>query len=146
MRAELAEHGKLRRTMVTDPAQTMTTFMRLELKPGVELPPTPGGTPPLANRPAGIAAILEAFERDTIDIAALRGFSRPVLYTRGSLSADRYERSARRLAGIFADFREVVFEGLHHLNTSNTAEPARVAELLVDMWAGAAAAARPQAG
>jgi hypothetical protein len=57
-----------------------------------------------------------------------------VLYTRGSLSAERYERSSQRLAAIFPNFREVVFEGLHHLNTSNQAEPARVAQLLHALW------------
>jgi hypothetical protein len=57
-----------------------------------------------------------------------------VLYTRGSLSADRYQRSATRLAEILPDFREIVFDGLHHLNTSHQAEPARVAGLLLDLW------------
>jgi hypothetical protein len=58
-----------------------------------------------------------------------------VLYTRGTLSADRYERSSQRLAQIFPNYREAVFEGLHHLNTSNQAEPARVATLLLELWA-----------
>jgi hypothetical protein len=35
---------------------------------------------------------------------------------------------------VFPDFREVVFEGVHHLNTSHQAEPARVAELLTELW------------
>ena len=138
MRAELAAHRELQRSMLDDPAGAMATFLRLELKPGVEFAPPPGGPPPLPNRPAGIAAFLRAFDQHTIDLDALRGFRGPVLYTRGSLSADRYERSARRLAHVFQDFREVVFDGLHHLNTSNQAEPARVAELLLDLWAGAA--------
>jgi hypothetical protein len=123
--------------MLDDPARAMTTFMRLELKPGVDFAPPTGGPPPLPNRPAGIAAFLREFEQHTIDVDALRGFERPVLDMRGSLSAERYERSARRLGAIFPDFREVVFEGLHHLNTSNQAQPARVAELLVDLWADA---------
>lgn len=135
MRADLAEHRKLQRLMLDDPAQAMTQFMRLELKPDVEFGPPAGGAPPLANRPAGIAALLRAFEQHTIDTDALRRFRRPILYTRGSLSADRYERSADRLAHIFPEFREIVFEGLHHLNTSNQAEPARVAGLLLDLWA-----------
>ncbi|HET8894612.1 MAG TPA: alpha/beta hydrolase [Gaiellaceae bacterium] len=134
MRADLAEHRELQRMMLDDPAQAMPQFMRLELKPGVEFAPPAGGAPPLPNRPAGIAALLSAFEQHTIDTGSLRRFPRPVLYTRGSLSADRYERSARRLARIFLDFREIVFEGLHHLNTSNQAEPARVAGLLLDLW------------
>ncbi len=134
MRAELAEHRELQQLMLDDSAQAMTRFMRLELKPGVEFSPPAGGPPPLPNRPAGIAALLRAFDRHEIDPAALRAFHRPVLYTRGSLSAERYERSAKRLAQIFPDFREVVFEGVHHLNTSNQAEPARVAALLADLW------------
>jgi len=135
MRADLAEHHELQRLMLEDPAQAMPQFMRLELKPGVEFSPPAGGAPPLPNRPAGIAALLRAFEHHTIDTDALRRFPGPMLYTRGSLSADRYERSAKRLAVIFPDFREIVFEGLHHLNTSNQAEPARVASLLLDLWA-----------
>ena len=134
MRADLDEHRELQKLMVEDPAQAMPRFMRLELKPGVEFTPPTGGGPPLPNRPAGIAALLRAFEQHTIDTDTLRRFERPVLYTRGSLSADRYQRSSQRLAQIFPNFREVVFDGLHHLNTSNPAEPARVAQLLLDLW------------
>jgi pimeloyl-ACP methyl ester carboxylesterase len=134
MRADLTEHQELQRLMLEDPAQAMARFMRLELKPDVEFAPPPGGAPPLPNRPAGIAAMLRAFEHHTIDTDALRRFPRPVLYTRGSLSAERYERSSRRLGQILPDYREVVFEGLHHLNTSNQAEPSRVAGLLLHLW------------
>jgi len=134
MRGDLAEHQELQRLMREDPARAMPRFMQLELKPGFEFTPPATGPRLLPNRPAGIAALLRAFEQHTVDLNALGGFRRPVLYTRGSLSADRYERSAERLGKIFPDFREVVFEGLHHLNTSNQAEPARVAELLLDLW------------
>jgi len=134
MDAELAGHRELEQLMRDAPAQAMTRFMQLELKPGVEFTPPASGAPPLPNRPAGITAILRAFTRADVDLESLRAFERPVLYTRGSLSAERYERSAQRLGEIFPDFREVVFEGLHHLNTSNQAEPARVASLLRGLW------------
>jgi pimeloyl-ACP methyl ester carboxylesterase len=137
MRAELRGHGELQRLMRDDPAQAMPRFMQLELKSGVEFQPPATGAAPLPNRPGGIAAMLRAFEHDEIDLGALQAFQGPVLYTRGSLSAERYERSARRLAQIFPDFREVVFDGLHHLNTSNQAEPERVAALLLDLWSAA---------
>lgn len=133
MRADLAEHHELQTLMLEDPTQAMPSFMRLELKPGVEYMPPATCAAPLPNRPARIAALLRAFERHQLHLDALRAFTRPVLYTRGSLSADRYERSAKRLARIFPDFREIVFEGLHHFNTSNQAEPG-VAALLVDLW------------
>src|SRR5919201_1009173 len=135
--AFIAEHRELQRLMLDEPAAAMPRFMQLELKPGVEFTPPASGAPPLSNRPAGIASLLRAFEQHRIDTDALRRFDRPVLYTRGSLSADRYQRSSQRLAQIFQDYREVVFEGLHHLNTSNQAEPARVATLLLDLWAEA---------
>lgn len=141
MRSELDEHRELQRSLLDDPGRALATFMRLELKPGVEFAPPTGGPPPLPNRPAGIAALLRAFDRHAIDVEVLRGFRQPVLYTRGSLSAERYERSSGRLTEIFPDFREVVFEGLHHLNTSNQAEPARVAQLLTDLWSDADRAA-----
>jgi pimeloyl-ACP methyl ester carboxylesterase len=134
MRADLAEHGELEQLMLEDPSQAMARFMQLELKPGVEFAPPVDGPPALPNRPGGIAALLRAFRRHQIDLDALRAFQRPVLYTRGSLSAERYERSARRLAEIFPDFREVVFEGVHHLKTSHQTEPARTAEILINLW------------
>ena len=64
----------------------------------------------------------------------MRSFEGPVLYTRGSLSAPRYAESAKRLSEVFPNFEEVEFEGLHHLNTSHQAEPARVAALLRELW------------
>jgi pimeloyl-ACP methyl ester carboxylesterase len=134
MRVDLAEHRELQRLMLEDPPQAMARFMRLELQAGVEFAPPAGGPPPLPNRPGGIAALLRAFEQHQLDLDALRAFERPVLYTRGSLSAERYERSAQRLARIFPNLREVVFDGVHHLNTSHQAEPARVAALLTELW------------
>ena len=134
MHSELGEHWELQQLLLEDPAAAMPRFMRLELKPGVDFTPPAGGAPPLPNRPAGIAALLMAFRQHRLDTDRLRRFEKPVLYSRGSLSADRYERSSQRLARIFPNFREVVFEGLHHLNTSNQAEPARVAALLRNLW------------
>jgi pimeloyl-ACP methyl ester carboxylesterase len=139
MRAELAEHRELERTLLEDAQQAMPRFMRLELRPGVEFQP-PAGVQPLPNRPAGIAAFLRAFRDHRVDVDALRSYQDSVLYTRGSLSAERYERSSQRLSAIFPRFREIVFEGVHHLNTSHQAQPERVASLLRDLWAGTALA------
>lgn len=43
-------------------------------------------------------------------------------------------RAARSASPGSPDCREAVFEGLHHLNTSNQADPTRVARLLLDLW------------
>jgi pimeloyl-ACP methyl ester carboxylesterase len=134
MRADLAGHFELEPLLRERPQDAMPRFLRLEVADGVEAAPPPG-PPPLPNRPAGIAALLRAFARATIDYDELRRFERPVLYTRGSLSAPRYARSAKRLSAVFSDFEEIEFEGLHHLNTSHQAQPARVASLLTQLWA-----------
>lgn len=133
MRTELEGHMQLEPLLRQDPAQAMPQFMHMEVADGVEVAPPPG-PPPLPNRPAGIAALLRAFARAEIDYEALRRFERPVLYTRGGLSAKRYACSAARLGAVFQDFEEVVFDRLHHLNTSHQAEPARVALLLRALW------------
>jgi pimeloyl-ACP methyl ester carboxylesterase len=136
MRADLGGHLELQALLRDDPRRAMPQFMRLELRPGVEFQPPPN-LMPLPNRPAGIATLLRTFSAAELPAGALERYDGPVLYTRGSLSADRYERSAQRLAVTFPYFEEVVFDGLHHLNTSHQAEPDRVAALLREHWARA---------
>ena len=135
MRDELSAHFENEPLLLEDPPEAMRRFIRLELADGVEFQPPAGAPPPLPNRPAGIAAIVRAFrDGPGIDFGSLRRFDRPVLYTRGTLSAPRYERSAARLSSVFPDFTEVAFEGIHHMHTSHQAEPARVASLLRELW------------
>jgi pimeloyl-ACP methyl ester carboxylesterase len=113
-------------------------FLRLQLAPGA-LPPIPQGAPPpwMAKRPAGIRAISRVLERYEVDPDRYRSFHKPVLYTHGSMSHPRWIAMRDRLAGLFPDFRAELFEGLHHLNTSHQAEPARTADLLRAHWARA---------
>jgi hypothetical protein len=42
-----------------------------------------------------------------------------------------------RLEVLFPDFTGAVYQGLHHLDTSHQAEPARVAAALQSQWARA---------
>src|SRR5438128_2706853 len=64
------------------PDQLMRGFMRLQVKPGVELPPPPPGEPPswMARRPAGIRAFMQTFETYELDRDALARFDRPVYF------------------------------------------------------------------
>jgi pimeloyl-ACP methyl ester carboxylesterase len=140
MLADLTEYRRLAEQMADDPVQTMARLRRLKLKPGVEFEPAPDTLP---NRPAGYAALLRAYVHHRLDVDALRSFQGPVLYMRGALSEDIYERSASRLAMIFPNFREVVFDGLHHLKAPHKVEPTRVASLLIELWAAAPQAAFP---
>ena len=56
------------------PDQFMAGFLRLQLAAGVDPPPPPEGTPPawMAKRPAGIRALLDAFDEGDLDAAVLR--------------------------------------------------------------------------
>jgi len=119
--------------------EATVAFLKLQLAPDVEPPIPPGPPPPwLAKRPAGIRAISRELERYEVDPARYRAFKAPVLYTHGSKSHPRWLAMRDRLAGLFPDFRSELFEGLHHLNTSHQAEPARTADLLRAHWARAA--------
>ena len=112
--------------------QLMPTFIRLGLKPGVQLPPPPAGDPPpwMANRPAGIRAIGRAFKRGDIDREALRRFDRPVYLALGALSnPDQYGEIAKRLSGVLSDFELEVFEERHHFDPPHRIEPERLATL-----------------
>jgi pimeloyl-ACP methyl ester carboxylesterase len=117
--------------------QFMPTFIRLALKPGVPLPEPPTGEPPpwMANRPAGIRAILRAFERGDLDRESLRRFDRPVYFALGGLSnPDQHAEIAKRLSKVFPDFALEVFEERHHFDPPHRIEPERLASSLMKLW------------
>lgn len=136
-KAELEPYWPLIETLQSDPGGSLAKFLSLELKPGVEFSPPAGAPAPLPNRPGGVATLLRAFRAATVDPENYRLFKGPVLFTRGTLSNGRYANSAVRLSQLFPGFREEVFEGLHHFNTSHQAEPERVAALLRHLWSEA---------
>jgi pimeloyl-ACP methyl ester carboxylesterase len=126
--------------MTLPPEQRMPAFMRVQLAPGVPLPPPPDGPPPawMATRPAGLAAFVDAFGRFRLDLDRLRAFDRPVYYAVGSLSnPDYFARQADRLAQVFPDFTLEVYEERHHFDPPHRAEPERVAAALIRLWAKA---------
>jgi pimeloyl-ACP methyl ester carboxylesterase len=119
--------------------EKISTFLRLQLAPGVDPPSPPAGPPPagMANRPAGIDAFVAAVLRYRLSPERLRAFDRPVYYSHGSLSHPRWMAMRDRLAGIFPDFTSELYEGVHHLETSHHREPARVAAALRRLWSRA---------
>jgi pimeloyl-ACP methyl ester carboxylesterase len=116
-------------------AERIPAFMRAQVAPGVELPPPPAGGPPpwMASRPAGIDAFTEAISRDVLP-GPLSAFTGPVYYSFGSRSNPVWRDIRDRLSVSFPDFISEEYEGLHHLNTSHAAEPARVAAALRRVW------------
>ena len=93
--------------------------------------------PWMSNRPAGIASFIAAARRHRVELDAYRRFLGPVYFTLGSRTHPRWTDMRRRLAGLFLDFTSEVYEGLHHLNASHQAQPARVAAALRGLWARA---------
>jgi hypothetical protein len=83
------EHERLwaayRELAQSAPEHFMPEFMRLQVRPGVELPAPPPGRPPswMKQRPAGIRAIVRTFQTYSLDRSALAGFDRPVYYALG---------------------------------------------------------------
>jgi pimeloyl-ACP methyl ester carboxylesterase len=127
----------------------MRAFMRLGVRPGVELPPPPPGDPPswMAQRPAGIRAFLETFRSYDLDRDALTHFDRPVYFALGGLSnPDEYGAIATRLARVFPDFELEVFEQRHHFDPPHRIEPERLAASLRALWrrAEASTSGRPR--
>ena len=119
------------------PAQFMAEFTRLQLAPGLEPPAPPEGPPPpwMAKRPAGIRALLDAFDAGDLDIEALETFDRPVYFALGGRSnQDYYGRMGERLAAIFSDFTLETFPERHHFDPPHRVEPERLANSLLALW------------
>jgi pimeloyl-ACP methyl ester carboxylesterase len=124
------------RALGMPPNESTAEFMRLQIAPGVPVPLPPPGPPPtwMTKRPAGIRAFIEALRAHHITEDEYRAFEKPVYFTWGSLTHPRWRSMEQRLAKLFPNFSSEMFEGLHHLNTSHTAEPERVAARLTSFW------------
>jgi len=137
-----AEYGWLDydRVLQLQPSESMSEFLKLQVAPGVALPPPPQGAPPpwMAKRPAGVRAFVEALREHHIDADSYRAFDKQVYFSWGSLTHPRWTLMERRLSKLFPVFSSEKFEGLHHLNTSHMAEPQRVASRLRELWQRAA--------
>jgi pimeloyl-ACP methyl ester carboxylesterase len=119
------------------PEEFMAGFTRLQLAPGVEPPPRPDGPPPpwMPKRPAGLHALIVAFDDGELDLEALRAFDRPVYFALGGLSnRDYYARMAERLAAIFPDFTLETFPERHHFDPPHRIEPERLSSSLLALW------------
>ncbi|MGH3477933.1 MAG: alpha/beta fold hydrolase [Nocardioidaceae bacterium] len=119
------------------PDESMTAFMRLQVRPDVQLPVPPSGPAPpwMDRRHAGIRAILGTFKTFELDRAALAGLEAPVYFALGGRSnPDQFADEADRLASVFADFTLEVFPDRHHFDPPHRVEPARLARSLRALW------------
>ena len=124
------------RVLHLPPSESLREFMKLQVQPGVSLPPPPPGAPPswMASRPAGVRAFVAALRAYRVPENDYRGFEKPVYFSWGSLTHQRWHSMAQRLSRLFPNFTAEQFESLHHLNASHVAEPQRVAARLTELW------------
>lgn len=118
------------------PEESTRVFLQLQVADDVVLPDPPPGPPPpwMALRHAGIQAFTSALRNHHVAPEEYAAFGAPVYFSRGSRTHPRWAKMQDRLAALFPDFTGEVYEGLHHLNTSHMAEPARVAVTLARFW------------
>jgi pimeloyl-ACP methyl ester carboxylesterase len=117
--------------------KALPAFVRLQLRQGVVPPAPPAGPPPpwMAQRPAGIRAIIGAFGAYDLDRAALTRFDRPVYFALGGRSnPDQFREEAERLARVFGDFWLQVFPDRHHFDPPHRAEAPILAASLRSLW------------
>jgi pimeloyl-ACP methyl ester carboxylesterase len=113
----------------------MATFVREQVKPGVVAAPPPGPpTPEMRKRPAGIAALLRAFEAYDFDRGRLAAAPFPVYYAYGDLSHREQSLKGTILAGLFSDIRVQRFAGVHHFVPPDAIYTPPHVEALADLW------------
>jgi pimeloyl-ACP methyl ester carboxylesterase len=136
LKAEHEHMDRLDHLMTLPPNDQMREFVSAHLRPGVQPPPPPPGEPPawMAKRPAGLKALARAFSSSKIDSNRFRQFHRPVYLAIGSLSNPIEERKVKWMADVFSDFQVEVYEGRHHFEPPQRAEPERFATALLNLW------------
>ncbi len=129
------------------PDEMMAAFTSLQLRAGVEPPPPPPGPAPdwMAKRPAGLRAMMRAFEAYTTDPELLRRCAFPVYLAYGLLTHEGMIRRMQALAGLLPDVWIEAYPGLHHFAPPQRSRPDHYAAALRHLWARAEAG-RPESG
>ncbi|HYL07950.1 MAG TPA: alpha/beta hydrolase [Candidatus Udaeobacter sp.] len=114
----------------------MATFTREQVKPGAKLsPPPPSVSPEMQKRPAGIAALLRAFDAFRLDRDLFRNCPFPVFYAYGDLSHEEQALKAAILSRLFADVHIRRMSGVHHFVPPEQIYTASHVESLRQLWA-----------
>ncbi len=93
----------------------MRTFITLQVRPGVQVEPPAGPPPPwMSKRPAGLAAMMRAFQEHPFDRDSLRAVRAPVFLGHGALTGAYEEVKVALLARLLADVRIRRYPGIHH--------------------------------
>ena len=131
------------------PADRMLAeFTRRQLRPGVDPPALPAGPPPpwMAQRPAGLRAMMTAFAADASDRELLRRIAMPVYLAHGLLTAEYMIHRVQVLAGLLPDLWIEAYPAVHHFAPPQRSQPKRYADALRSLWARAEGGRSPSAG
>jgi pimeloyl-ACP methyl ester carboxylesterase len=114
----------------------MRSFITLQVKEGVEMPPPAGPPPPwMTTRPAGLAAMMRAFGQHRFDRERLRRCEFPVFLGYGDLTGAHEELRAAILARLLPDIHIRRFAGIHHFVTPEQIYTPDHAAALHMLWA-----------
>lgn len=91
----------------------------------------------MAKRPAGLRAMMRAFETYTTDPELLRRCAFPVYLAYGLLTHEWMIRRMQALAGLLPDVWIEAYPGLHHFAPPQRSRPAHYAASLRHLWARA---------
>lgn len=120
-------------------AEFMAAFVREQVKPGVQLPPPPASvSPEMQKRPAGIAALIRAFEDYAFDRRLLVEAQFPAFLAYGDQTHEVESIKAGVLARLFRDVRVRRFSGIHHFVPPEMIYTAEYSRALLDHWRQAA--------
>jgi len=91
----------------------------------------------MQKRPAGIAALVKAFDAYRFERELLRAAPFPVFYGYGDLSHEEQELKAGILARLFADIRVHRYAGVHHFVPPEQIYTPQHVSALLALWQGA---------
>jgi pimeloyl-ACP methyl ester carboxylesterase len=113
----------------------MQAFIRLQVRPGVELPAPSGPPPPwMLKRPAGLAVMMRAFDDYAFDRESLRRCEFPVFLGYGDLTIATEEVTASVLARLFPDIRIMRMRGVQHFVPAEQIYNSEHIAALRDLW------------
>jgi len=118
-------------------ADFMHAFMALQLRDDVEPPPPPIQQPSwMGSRPAGLAAMMQAFTDYPFDRNRLRACEFPVFLGYGDLTSEFEEIKASVLGRLLPDIRIRRFKGIHHFVPPERIYTAEHVDIIRELWGG----------
>jgi pimeloyl-ACP methyl ester carboxylesterase len=129
--AETAWRASLTAVRALPAEQRSQAFRQMLMRPGEPLPPL-GPPPPWDASTDMLEDMLAHVGFTSSDLAAINP---PVLAISGGRSHPRMQHQDQRLVEVIPQARAEVFSECSHLSPPHKAEPARLADMLIDFWA-----------